>query len=132
MKAPEWNGGPQMEYDKTCFEVPVRFPEPRLWQTDAPSSSFHLPQSPGVASHWRRDPSKNVTLQRPENSHKTCFGQIQVPVRFPEPRLWQTEAPGSSFHLPKSPAVASHWRRDLSQNVKKREKMTHLEKLRAR
>ena len=40
-------------------------------------------------------------------------------VARPGLRLWQIEAPGSSFHLPKSPAVASHWRRDLSQNVNK-------------
>ena len=102
---------------KTCFgqiQVPVAFPEPRLWQIEGPGSSFHLPKSPAVGSHWRRNPSQNVNLKRSENSQKTCFGQIQVPVAFPEPRLRQIEAPGSSFYLPKSPAVASHWRRDPS------------------
>ena len=86
----------------------VRFPERRLWQTEAPGSSFHLPRSPAVASHWRQDPNQNVNLKRPENCQNTFFGQLQLPVTFPEPRLWQMEGPGSSFHLPKYPAVKSH------------------------
>ena len=62
----------------------------------------------------------------------TCFGQSQVPVARPEPILRQIKALGKTFHLPESPAIAIHWRRDLTQNVKKREKMAHLESSRVR
>ena len=78
-------------------------------------------------------PEKNIKVtQHDQKTTHTGFGDFQVPVARPEPILGQIKAPGSGFYLPRSPAVASHWRQDLSTNAKKHEKMTHLEKLRVR
>ena len=79
----------------------------------------HLKVCLGASHSNPRFPRFRITLEHFAKATRECSTSFPAVTRLAVYRRLHIEARSSSFHLPKSRAIASHRRRDPSQNVKK-------------